>query len=123
MSKRSIEKKDGHASILSYVFSTIFFDIIAYSVSIRLGNLVSARIGNLSSIPGTYLIPLIGPFEFYTYHAWNFALAESTQSFALAVLPMATFVWGVIFHHLLTKRKTNGRIRNDLNMPMDNIDN
>ena len=123
MSKRNTERKDGHASILSYVFSTILFDIIAYSVSIRLGNLVSARLGNLSSIPGTYLIPLIGPFEYYTFHAWNFALAESTQSFALAVLPVATFAWGVIFHHLLTMRKAKRKIRNAPNMPMDNIDN
>lgn len=123
MSKRRAEKKDGLGSILSYVFSTILFDIIAYTVSIRLGNLVFPNIGYLGFIPGNYLIPLIGPLEYDTFQVWNLALSEGASSFALLVLPLATFVWGVVFHHLLTERKAKRKVRDDLNLALEDINN
>lgn len=102
-------KATGHRRILSFVsyaFSSIVFDMVAYVMSGKLYGMFNVRASLLSPYPAmAYSILHDEMFSVETLGYNPFSLTA-----LLIILPLITFVGGIMLHRIFSRKSGNSRV-------------
>lgn len=104
ISNPGINNKDQgkFVSYLFYAFSSIIFDVVAYTLSGKLGAFILAHETLLFFFPTLTIFWVEDYLNFYGYSYY----AMSADGLLIVALPVVTFVAGLLLHKLSFRKRT-----------------